>query len=572
MLSRVAVGQPALLVLDQVDAFGAGSGRNPARLEAVTEVLREARALGVRVVLACRAFDLEVDDRLAALAGVTGRGRHAEGHHVEHLDLLPPEDVDKALHGAGIEPGSLTASLRELLRTPLHLRMLVTLQQRGELDPAGIATRLQLFSKFYRAVCHEVEKRQPGALVTAVTDRLAGTLSDRQELSVPAALLSDHPVTVEHLASAGWLRLDSGRIAFAHEAFFDFAYAQRHIRSGLSLLDLLRSSEQHLFRRGQVRQILALEREQDPGQYLHDVADVLAAADVRPHIKELVIAMVTWVSEPTIEEWQALGSLGDAAGNPLAERAHALAVRAPAFGRLLLTAGVVASYLSDPATADLGAWLCQLLVRARPDEVAGLLQPYVGQPGWSTRLAPVLNAAPLQNSDRVADLAEAAIEAGDVDGALRGPAVNSDFFSLLHGLKGPGAARGSRLVAAWLRRRLTILIADGAYHPAPGPGAPPGRQGGEDQAAWAGNQENDAETAEALLAAIPAVQSRRLLDHSVSAPEILATPAADDPAAFAHHILPVARDAGRISRRVLAPARGVPQAWCPQGDVKYRAV
>ena len=48
VLSRVAAGRPALLVLDQVDAFGTGSGRNPARLEAVTEALREARALDDR--------------------------------------------------------------------------------------------------------------------------------------------------------------------------------------------------------------------------------------------------------------------------------------------------------------------------------------------------------------------------------------------------------------------------------------------------------------------------------------------------------------------------------------------
>jgi len=69
VLSRVAAGRPAVLVLDQVDAFGAGSGRNPARLDAVAETLREARALSVGVLLACRAFDLEVDPRLAELAG-----------------------------------------------------------------------------------------------------------------------------------------------------------------------------------------------------------------------------------------------------------------------------------------------------------------------------------------------------------------------------------------------------------------------------------------------------------------------------------------------------------------------
>ena len=77
VLSRVAAGRPALLVLDQVDAFGAGSGRNPARLEAVTEALRDARALGIKVMIACRAFDLEIDDRLAVLAGVSPEGSAA---------------------------------------------------------------------------------------------------------------------------------------------------------------------------------------------------------------------------------------------------------------------------------------------------------------------------------------------------------------------------------------------------------------------------------------------------------------------------------------------------------------
>jgi hypothetical protein len=101
----------ALLVLDQVDAFGAGSGRNPARLDAVTEALREARALGVKVVIACRAFDLEMDDRLAALAGIMRAGQYAYGHHVERLGLLPDADVDTALRAAGIDPSMLTASL-----------------------------------------------------------------------------------------------------------------------------------------------------------------------------------------------------------------------------------------------------------------------------------------------------------------------------------------------------------------------------------------------------------------------------------------------------------------------------
>src|SRR5260370_9491465 len=96
VLSRGAAGRAALLVLDQVDAFGAGSGRNPARLEAVTEALRDARALGIKVMIACRAFDLEMDDRLAALAGITRTRQKPDVHHVEPPASLPASDVADA--------------------------------------------------------------------------------------------------------------------------------------------------------------------------------------------------------------------------------------------------------------------------------------------------------------------------------------------------------------------------------------------------------------------------------------------------------------------------------------------
>lgn len=90
VLSRVAAGRPALLVLDQVDAFGAGSGRNPARLEAVTETLRDARALGVKVMIACRVFDLDMDERLSALAGITWNGQHLDSHHGSRSPAVGP--------------------------------------------------------------------------------------------------------------------------------------------------------------------------------------------------------------------------------------------------------------------------------------------------------------------------------------------------------------------------------------------------------------------------------------------------------------------------------------------------
>src|SRR5450756_2156128 len=557
VLSRVAAGRPAVLVLDQVDAFGAGSGRDPARLEAVTETLQDARALGIKVMIACRSFDLEIDHRLADLAGIEPWGQPAEGHHVEHLGLLPDSDVEETLCAAGIEPASLTDSMRGLLSKPLHLHMLVALQKRGKLDPAGITTRLQLFDTFYASVRTEVEALQPNAPVAEVSGRLAKMLSERQELSAAESRLEDMQTTVEHLARAGWLRLEGGRVAFAHEAFFDYAYARQHMRTGLPLLTLLRSGEQLLFRRAQVRQLLTFEREQDSRQYLSDVREILTADDVRPHLKELVIALVTLVHDPGLDEWEALGVLGNPMKDPLAERACWLAARAEGFSQLLLDSGTVSGYLSDPDTADLGIWLCTLMMPAHPDEVAGLLLPYASPDGWSGRLARVLNAAPLARSEPTVTLMIAFIDAGGFDAGVRDSERESgSVFSLMHGFTDAPAASGSRLVAAWLRRRLVLLTADGTYGPlhgvaddeqgaaAEGPDDQDTGEDGEEPAGGAADRESVAD----FIARWLAEGSHRLLGESMDAPEILAALAAGGAAAFTREILPVARQASSASR------------------------
>ena len=68
VLAHIARGRDALLVIDQLDAVSNTSGRNPQVFEVVTELLKQARAYpNIRVLLACRSFDLQHDDRFQKL-------------------------------------------------------------------------------------------------------------------------------------------------------------------------------------------------------------------------------------------------------------------------------------------------------------------------------------------------------------------------------------------------------------------------------------------------------------------------------------------------------------------------
>ena len=279
-----------------------------------------------------------------------------------------------------------------------------------------------------------------------MSDRLPLLLSEQQELSVRAARLSEHPVTVDSLARAGLAapRRRPHRVrarGILRLRVRAAAHAQRR-----SLLGLLRSGEQHLFRRAQVRQILALEREQERGQYLGDVREILAADDMRPAPEGTGHQRWSrWCPTLAWTSGKCCGVLGDRQTARSPSSACWLAAQAPGFSRLLLDKRHHRrATSSDPGTADLGTWLCTLMARAHPDEVACLLRPYgAGQDGWAGRLVRVLNAAPLDRSEQMVTLMIAVIDAGGLDEAVRDPSRRGgDFFTLMHSFKGESAASG----------------------------------------------------------------------------------------------------------------------------------
>lgn len=67
-LAAAAGERPSLLVVDQLDAVSLASGRMPLRFDAVADLVREAAAFPqMRVLLACRAFDVDNDHRIRQL-------------------------------------------------------------------------------------------------------------------------------------------------------------------------------------------------------------------------------------------------------------------------------------------------------------------------------------------------------------------------------------------------------------------------------------------------------------------------------------------------------------------------
>lgn len=292
-LAMASHDRTAYLVIDQLDAVSLASGRLPERFDVVMDLIGEALSMdGMRVVLACRQFDIDNDHRIRALAS------RADVTTLE-VSLLAEEEVELAVVRMGLDPTHLSQSQCVLLRTPLHLVLLGTIS--SETNALTFQSRGSLFEAFWDRKRQMACARRQSVRFNEVVSRIANAASERQVLSVPVEMLDDGDLIEDAnvLVSEHVLARDSGRIAFFHEAFFDYAFARLWVSREESLVDFLIRDEQALFRRAQVRQILQHLYEREPDRFRAESKAVLTADNIRFHIKETVLAVLANLVAPT---------------------------------------------------------------------------------------------------------------------------------------------------------------------------------------------------------------------------------------------------------------------------------
>jgi hypothetical protein len=268
VLAAVADGRDALLVIDQLDATSTASGRQAEFFEGIEKILNEARSYAnLRVLLACRQFDLENDRRLRALTS-------DEAIRAIRVGSFTREAVLATLERIGLDLSAFDERQLGLLELPLHLQLVAEVAATGE--ATGFRTVNDLYSAFWDLKQDLVESRLTRSpRWTEVIDTLCDHMSERQILSAPRELLDDLRADAQAMASENVIVFQGARVSFFHEGFFDYSFVRRFVGRGGSLEELLADGEQHLFRRPQVRQFLSYERSLEGSRYLKDLEAVL---------------------------------------------------------------------------------------------------------------------------------------------------------------------------------------------------------------------------------------------------------------------------------------------------------
>ncbi len=404
VLAALADGGPSLLVIDQLDAVSLASGRITALWDVLYTLITHAKATsGMRVLLACRQFDVENDHRMRALS--SDRHRLA----VVGVPPLEPGEVMQAAMDMGLDASALSERQRALLAVPLHLVLLQSIVPSAE--PLKFTTLTELFDLFWARKQQDVEHRAGHAVRwSEVIQTVADYMSEHRRLDVPTSYLEQAGLTGDAavLVSEHVLVAERRNYRFFHESFFDYAFARFYLQRGDTIGALLTPGNQDLFRRAQVRQLLAQQRESDPDAYLAAIGELFTRTDVRFHIKQLVAAWLGSLPDPRPGELTILSSLLETAGLP--DPVDGLIWRAltgEGWFELLAGEGQLERWLSSERDEVVGAGL-QILrsaVNRHPELIAGLLRDHDdGGELWRDRIAFVITFSDIQRSRALFDL------------------------------------------------------------------------------------------------------------------------------------------------------------------------
>ena len=513
-----ATGRSGVLIVDQLDTVSTMSGRRSKAFDLVERLLHEARGTRSRAtihtVVVCRMFDWKNDSRLRQLM--------PDSHAQVDVTEFSVDEIKTILADAGFDPALFRERQLEVLRLPQNLSLFIEAGFDVSLTPV-FGTATELFDRYWTKKRQLVAERvAPPHQWLEVMEILCNEMNSTQQLSVRKERLDAlQPDYLHSMASEGVLTFEGHRYGFGHESFFDYCFARLFVNRPESLVSFLKESEQHLFRRAQVRQVLAYLRDADPDRYVQELGGLLSGEGIRAHIKDLAFALLAEVTEPTEEEWNireqwiapALNSIkqGTPNRNKLSEIAWRRFFTAPSWFAVADQRGVIESWLAsgNDRLADEVVNYLSFHQRHSPDRVAALLEPYANCGGeWMLRLRSLMERADHQTSRRFFDLFLHLVDNGTLDEA-RGPtAVNSTLWDRLYSLGESRPEWVPEVLAHRLRRRLAVI-----------------RHTGED------------------------LNGRELLGFDGSVVKMCFESAARAPADFVEHILPVVLDISDLAAR-----------------------
>ena len=461
-----AAGRPGVLIIDQLDAVSNMSGRSSAVFDLVERLIDEARGTRARTTIhtvsVCRSFDWTNDSRLRRLL--------PEDH--DHIDVtvFQHDEAENILKRAGFDLTLFQPRQLALLRLPQNLSLFLEANFDPSVAPA-FKTSVKIVEEYW-----ENKRRIISGQVTmdhwmVVMETMCREVNATQRLSVPREKLDSVPPPYLHrLASEGVLTFDGRYYGFSHESFFDYCFARVFVNRTESIAGFLKASEQHLFRRSQVRQLLVYLREAAPQRYLQELESLLSDQRIRPHIKDLALSLLAEVMDQTDEEWAiwerwtAAAFEGIGIGVESHDKLSVLAWRRLFESTSWFTyadrRGFIDRWLASKNDRIVDMAMNYLWTHHphAPDRVASLLEPYADYGGkWVNRFRSLMEKTQHHTDRRYFDLLMRLVDNGTLDEDRRSPRNARSFWLMLYSVSQSRPEWIAVAVSHYLRRQYAAI-------------------------------------------------------------------------------------------------------------------
>lgn len=445
-------GAHQVLVLDQLDAISAASGRQMDSYDAIRELLADVAAHeSVQVVIACRQFDYGSDDRLRSLM---------ERTHVLPVTIEPlaEPEVRRIVGELGFDASRVRDSQLPLLSSPLHLYLLSQARGETEAERLNFSTEDDLYGLFWDRKQRDTDRKLGReANWIGVIGRLVEHMNRHRRLWAPVDILDADAASVRAMASEHVLTISSKRISFFHETFFDYCFARRFSAADSEgLVSFLLANDQELFRRAQVRAVLVHLSRSDRQRYLTELDGLLTDSRVRFHLKHVVASLLGASDDPADDEWERLKPLLEGPPTSISYRLVRMLMVAPSWQEYLLGLGWIEQQLAGDSGAQVrGVNVAISLQRRRPDLVVQLIVDHLsdGDP-WPLMLRAIVGNGTGLGVDRgYFEAVLRMIETGILDEPYFGP-FRTDIWSLAHELVTREPQWACEFLQTALQRRL----------------------------------------------------------------------------------------------------------------------
>jgi hypothetical protein len=273
---------PVVLLVDQLDALSELLDRQSDRLNVLLNLIQGLSGTSnLHIVASCREFEFRHDVRLSSL----------QAERIE-LQLPPWQHVVPILEQAGHAPATMGDPLRELLRTPLHLKVFLDLASPG----AVFASLHALLGGLWEE--RVVDPHGPHERL-ALLESLAARMAEEENLWVSAALADEHPEARQRLEQAEILARgpDGQTIGFRHQSYYEYTRARQFGRGAASLAEHVLERQDGLFVRPALLAGLAYLRSTARRQYQREL-QALMDAQPRLHIRTLIVEYLGWHGDP----------------------------------------------------------------------------------------------------------------------------------------------------------------------------------------------------------------------------------------------------------------------------------